>query len=524
MSGCLPAMLGLGSANQQTGNSDSDPDSDNLWASLLKEVAANKGSTLPRKSLLVLGDRDSGKTTLLAKLQGNEDPKKGSGLEFGYIDVSEEDEESEDLTLLNFWVLDGDMSHTNLLKFSLTEKSVVDTTVVICVSMATPWSILDQLETWMKVLQDHVDSLKLSGEEVSQLREAKLKRWENYVEPGLDFVPGKFGSTSGPASLGSPTLLTSAPFPLSDDSPTEEKDSWDGVLTRNLGLDVVIVLTKTDSMTKLESEHGLTDQHFDFIQHAVRRFCLQYGASLFYTSVKEDKNCDLLYKYLVHQNYDLVPFTTPALVVERDALFIPSGWDSSNKVSILHENLFNLSPHQPYSQVIKSPFIKHSQNRQHNGKNIEILAEREQDFLSRIAPFLMADNLQSQADISKALVAGSRIGPAESVLKTPERRVVGSPGVHSALKRSEYGSSSSGGKIPVNDGAISNFFHALLNKKSGSALNAGSTVLPSKGHENIDNDINKLNGNADVPGQTVLPKSNDPKSDELNNLENQVRS
>ena len=56
----------------------------------------------------------------------------------------------------------------------------------------------------------------------------------------------------------------------------------------------------------------------------VRKFCLQYGASLFYTSVKEDKNCDLLYKYLVHKNYNF-SFTTPALVVERDAVFIPAG-------------------------------------------------------------------------------------------------------------------------------------------------------------------------------------------------------
>ena len=39
----------------------------------------------------------------------------------------------------------------------------------------------------------------------------------------------------------------------------------------------------------------------------IRKFCLQYGASLFYTSVKEDKNCDLLYKYLVHRIFNL-PF------------------------------------------------------------------------------------------------------------------------------------------------------------------------------------------------------------------------
>jgi len=40
--------------------------------------------------LFLTGDRESGKTTLVAKLQGNVDPKKGSGLEYGYIDVRDE--------------------------------------------------------------------------------------------------------------------------------------------------------------------------------------------------------------------------------------------------------------------------------------------------------------------------------------------------------------------------------------------------------------------------------------------------
>lgn len=52
----------------------------------------NQGSTkLPsNKSVLVLGDNASGKTTMIAKLQGVEDPKKGSGLEYAYIDVRDE--------------------------------------------------------------------------------------------------------------------------------------------------------------------------------------------------------------------------------------------------------------------------------------------------------------------------------------------------------------------------------------------------------------------------------------------------
>ena len=111
--------------NSVTVNGDSDDKSgegetENLWSSLLGEVQTSRSSQLPSsKSLLVLGDKESGKTTLIAKLQGNEDPKKGSGLEYGYIDVR--DEYRDDHTRLSHWILDGDTSHANLLNFALTE-------------------------------------------------------------------------------------------------------------------------------------------------------------------------------------------------------------------------------------------------------------------------------------------------------------------------------------------------------------------------------------------------------------------
>lgn len=40
--------------------------------------------------LIFVGDNECGKTTLIAKLQGVEEPKKGSGLEYYYIDVQDE--------------------------------------------------------------------------------------------------------------------------------------------------------------------------------------------------------------------------------------------------------------------------------------------------------------------------------------------------------------------------------------------------------------------------------------------------
>merc|ERR1719330_1954191 len=200
--------------------------------------------------------------------------------------------------------------------------------------------------------------------------------------------------------------------------------SYEEILSRNLGLDIMIVLTKTDSMPSLEAEHGFTDQHFDFIQQAVRRFCLTYGASLFYTSVKEDKNCDLLYKYLVHRNYQF-PFSTPALVVERDAVFIPAGWDNDKKIAILYENMHSVRPDQYYTDVIARP-MSGIGRKPVAGRDVEVVAEEEQQFLSRQQQFL-----------SQGLPPQQSGGMPTGVQKTPDRKVVGSPGVQGSPKKME---------------------------------------------------------------------------------------
>lgn len=54
------------------------------------------------KQILVVGDNESGKTTLVAKLQGVEDPKKGSGLEYAYIDVRDDYRDGELISARNF--------------------------------------------------------------------------------------------------------------------------------------------------------------------------------------------------------------------------------------------------------------------------------------------------------------------------------------------------------------------------------------------------------------------------------------
>ncbi len=78
---------------------------------------------------------------------------------------------------------------------------------------------------------------------------------------------------------------------------------------------------------------------------------------MLYTSVKEKKNIDKLYKYIIHKCY-AYSFTSPAAIVERDTIFIPAGWDNPKKAEILLENLHRIKPSDNYSDVFVKPIVR----------------------------------------------------------------------------------------------------------------------------------------------------------------------
>ena len=265
-------------------------------------------------------------------------------------------------------------------------------------------------------------------------RQFNVKKWQDYTEPGDELDPG------------SPLRRTSRNL---DDETLDNLPLPEGVLTTNLGLDVVVVITKTDYMSTLEKEHDYKDEHFDFMQQWIRRFCLQYGAGLFYTSAKEDKNCDLLYKYLTHRIYSL-PFRTPALVVEKDAVLIPAGWDNMKKISILHENLQLMKPDDYYRDIIVQP----PTNRKCITREVEVQAEEEQTFLAKQQAALLGlkDPTRSPTTRNQAST-----GPVIQVA-SPNKK----------LDPKGTGTTQSG------EGVLANFFNSLLHKKTGAPGSPGS--------------------------------------------------
>ncbi|XP_034518020.1 cytoplasmic dynein 1 light intermediate chain 1 isoform X2 [Ailuropoda melanoleuca] len=205
-----------------------DEDGQNLWSCILSEVSTRSRSKLPAgKNVLLLGEDGAGKTSLIRKIQGIEEYKKGRGLEYLYLNVHDEDR--EDQTRCNVWILDGDLYHKGLLKFSLDAISLKDTLVMLVVDMSKPWTALDSLQKWASVVREHIDKLKIPPEEIKEMEQKLIRDFQEYVEPGEDFPASPQRRNTGSQEDKDDSVV----LPLGADT-----------LTHNLGIPVLVVCTK----------------------------------------------------------------------------------------------------------------------------------------------------------------------------------------------------------------------------------------------------------------------------------------
>nr|XP_033785992.1 cytoplasmic dynein 1 light intermediate chain 1 isoform X2 [Geotrypetes seraphini] len=388
----------------------------------------------------IYGEDGAGKTSLISKLQGIEKYKKGRGMEYLYINVHDEDR--DDQTRCNVWILDGDLYHKGLLKFAVNTSTVKDTLIMLVIDMSRPWTAVESLQRWACVVREHIDRLKISPEEVKEMEQQIIRDFQQYEEPTEDFP----ASPQRRNTLLRCDTVDSLILPLGEDT-----------LTHNLGMPVVVVCTKCDAISILEKEHEYRDEHFDFIQSHIRRFCLQYGAALIYISIKENKNIDIVYKYIVQKLYGF-PFNIPAVVVEKDAVFIPAGWDNEKKIRILHENFQTLKADDNFEEIIRKPPVRKFVHEK------EIVAEDDQVFLMK---------QQSQLAKQPPSAAGRPVDSIGGSPRTPSRSGmsnVNATPVSAVSKRIDSAGA-------ANEGVLANFFNSLLSKKSGSPGGGGCAAI-----------------------------------------------
>ncbi|KAI6653846.1 Cytoplasmic dynein 1 light intermediate chain 2 [Oopsacas minuta] len=284
-----------------------------LWTSILENVSKSSTHMPESKNVILLGTENSGKNSLIEKLIQRKKRefalpqlKQKNALSFNHMPAV--DEATEDLLAqMAFWNVSGHGDLKNAFQFILRSDNLSKSLVMILVDMSEPWTILESLEKWTALISSFIDSLGIDPRKLKDLEEKVVHDYQTYSDP----VDSNLRNVSpGGQQIGSSSPSGRVLLPLGDN-----------VLTNNIGIPLIVLVTKTDVMTDLEKDFDYKDEHFDFIQQKIRNFCLRHGAALFYTSVKEDKNISLLYQYIVHKMYRL-PFPYTASVVDRDSIFM----------------------------------------------------------------------------------------------------------------------------------------------------------------------------------------------------------
>eukprot|EP00029_Vermamoeba_vermiformis_P012908 TRINITY_DN7857_c0_g1_i1.p1 TRINITY_DN7857_c0_g1~~TRINITY_DN7857_c0_g1_i1.p1 ORF type:complete len:482 (-),score=158.90 TRINITY_DN7857_c0_g1_i1:31-1476(-) len=348
-------------ANKETNAATEGQD---LWRQLLTDSTTTRDA-IAQKHLSLLGTNNSGKSSLLAKLQGLDETErtKPVALDYNYIDVFADEVDDDPITRIHVWQAEGDPERLDLLKFGLNEENVDHAAVLICLDYSAPWTLHQQLTQWLGVVKQHIASLNLPEDRLELAKKRVALQFQQYAEQGE-------GKKKGPVRTDVPLQ----PLP-------------EGVLTHNLGVPVVVVCTKSDAVEGLEKDYGYKDSHFEFIQQHLRRTCLQYGASLIYSSIRKEINVDLLLQYLQYLLFGMEFNHNPQLI-QRDAIFVPAGWDSLNKIEIDFKNqkLTN-NPDEEFEKIITVP-LAHNPVESARDTSVLITCDEDQQFLQRNLEFI----------------------------------------------------------------------------------------------------------------------------------------
>ncbi|GMT28347.1 hypothetical protein PFISCL1PPCAC_19644, partial [Pristionchus fissidentatus] len=353
----LPRLQASGNSSNQL--LDKGKDEEKIWTRILSEVSA-KSNSGQQAAVIVLGDHKCGNHSLISKLEKDkaESATRGaSALEYHTLHVQADIRDgsyayqlgtagalgpAESVTL-PVWQLDGEESFAPLLLHALPPSSPSRAVILLTASLDNPGGIMHSLRRWATVLAGQITA-KYDKAVLNEAKSLQERFWQEYVEPAEASM-----SASIMQGIDDPMVV-----------PLEQ-----GVLNENSGASLIVVITKSDIAPTMDTVQ------WEKLLVQIRRFCLSYGAALFYVSSKKGHNMQQLYKYIVHRAYS-TGFTASAQMMERECLFVPAGWDSEKKIEIMKESVGDVETLEPTRD--KPPV-----------KDQLVEAEEEQSFLSRIS-------------------------------------------------------------------------------------------------------------------------------------------
>ncbi|KAI6034590.1 dynein light intermediate chain-domain-containing protein [Pisolithus microcarpus] len=327
-----------------------------LWSSILDSVSSTR--SIPSKQVLILGQPSTGKSLLASALlqkpvsdDSKEESRTDFALGYDWSDVKDGDEDT--LARLSVYTAPSDAkAYSALLPHFLPPKNVLPhTAVMIVLDWTRPWTFVEELETWLKWVEQWAKGD--GSREVEIVREENRERLQmhlqHYTEPSTDTLPMTSNLTSS-------TVLPLGP----------------GTFTHNsAGVPIIVVCTKADLIDEgsnligpgtsgmggmVKGKGGEWEERTDSIMQVLRTICLKYGAALFYTT-PQPSTLQVIRQYTLHLLF-IPPAPSPSIsagveaptsirnpfmfhhrpnTLDRDRIIVPAGWDSWGKIIVLRE-------------------------------------------------------------------------------------------------------------------------------------------------------------------------------------------
>lgn len=330
---------------------------ENQWQALLAK-SARKGKEHDQRNsyLFVCGDKKAGKSSLLKKFRERvvaKAPKDGLMspeyvLDYSFCAVKNvHDEPDEVHGHLNIWEMDQSDHVAHLLPVLLKPGNLKQVAYAICVDLSQPWAIMSSLTKWVEAISKaHTQLLSsLPADQQAQLKLKVSSYSQFYVDYSVKKASG--GEASKEADISSSDIKVDTSIPH-----------------QNFGVPLVIVGCKSDLLASVFLQQQGVGDRFEYITRHLRKFALEYGATLlFSSSVGTGTNITALQEYVYHRLYDKFDLVHPSRAIGSDADFgiaVFAGYDSTDLIESVKPVKSSWAEKALFEEVFRAPNITKS--------------------------------------------------------------------------------------------------------------------------------------------------------------------
>lgn len=125
---------------------------------------------------------------------------------------------------------------------------------------------------------------------------------------------------------------------------------------------MIVCVNKCDLQSQVFRDEST--QKIMYVLYQLRKFCVKCnflltkdGASLVYTSIKNNSNLNLIYEYTLHLAYKF-PFRFKSEAINEEAIFIPLGYDNP---TLINDSVMKMDVSKSYEEIIVAPPAKKQQ-------------------------------------------------------------------------------------------------------------------------------------------------------------------